>query len=563
MEKDTNNMNGITGQPIDLVIPMVFPDDKEWLSCFARYHNGDAQQNVRFRSWGDEELLIKCCKKYMPWLNHIYILLARESQIQPWMNDCEGVSVVMHRDFIPQQYLPCFASPCIEMFLNRIPGLSEQFIYANDDMFPLSPLEPTDFFRNGKACIHIREKRFPEHPNIFQRKCLYQQNMVGKPFGKSYTRVWLYTGHSFAPILKSACDEVMRRHGKEIMKYISPLRRTDHSFNQYIYMLYEYFAGLTIDHMPHVQYAGEGTATDKLSDIIANPDAGIVCLNDNENIPDWQHRATIVRRAISSKLGIPFTEPVEPIQPVKPTDSTNALPTVCIVHYNTPKLTYYCIRSLMKHSEIGRIIIFDNSDRLPFMSKNKQFVADHSRLIEVIDNTHGQVIDFDKWLASFPDKEPSPGNNYGSAKHCYTVQWLVDNAGSPFILMDSDVLIRRDIAPFWQHKDCAWVGEIGENVRERFGYDIHKLQPFFCFINAPMMKQKGITYFNASYMWNLTTEKPNHRYDTGAWFLRAVSEANLPTHELRLSDYILHLAHASWRNRNPFDWLNRHKDLWI
>ena len=33
--------------------------------------------------------------------------------------------------------------------MHRIPGLSEQFVYFNDDMFLLKRTSETDFFRNG------------------------------------------------------------------------------------------------------------------------------------------------------------------------------------------------------------------------------------------------------------------------------------------------------------------------------------------------------------------------------------------------------------------------------
>lgn len=546
-----------SSEPIDFVVPMVFPDDKEWLQFFNRYHDTDARQHVRFRSWGTEELLIQCCEKYMPWLHKIYILLAQESQRQPWMDDYQNVTVVYHREFIDKKRLPCFASPCIEMFLKDIPGLSEQFIYANDDMFPLSPLRPDDFFRDGKPCVHIREKKFGDKLNIFERKCINQQNMIGKPFGKQYTKTWLFSGHSFVPILKSSCEEVWRRHGDEIERWLSPFRRTEHSYNHYIYVLYQHFARLDVDHAPRCQYAGEDKTLPQVLAIITQPDAGIVCLNDNESIQDWRQRAAAVRKAIAEKVGVTPNLANQTNQ----ANQTNIGVTVAIVHFNTPKLTYYCIRSLLKHTTVKRLVIFDNSDRLPFMSKNDEWVKANP-FIEVIDNTKGQLIDFPKWLATFPDKEPSPGNDYGSAKHCYSVQWLIDHISEPFLLMDSDVLLHHDSTPFFRYPQCAWVGETGENVRERFGYDIRKVQPFLCWLNVPLLKQHNISYFNGEYMWNLTHEKPNHRYDTGAWLYRAVREANLPTHELKLNDYIYHLAHASWRNRNPFDWLNAHKVCW-
>lgn len=233
-----------------------------------------------------------------------------------------------------------------------------------------------------------------------------------------------------------------------------------------------------------------------------------------------------------------------------------------IVHYNTPMLTRAGIMSLWKHTPGVHVTVFDNSDRLPFLSKNSVFVCDNAPLIDVIDNTQGRHIDFDAWLRTFPDREPSPANNYGSAKHSYSVQWLCDHAEEPFVLMDSDILVRQDIKEFWQHPECVWVGELGENVRRRFGYDFRKVQPFLCYLNAPMMRAHGIRYFNGDWMWNLTTRRPNHRYDTGAWFCKAVKEAGLQTHELPLSGYILHLGHGSWKDRDPMAWVNAHRNLW-
>jgi hypothetical protein len=233
-----------------------------------------------------------------------------------------------------------------------------------------------------------------------------------------------------------------------------------------------------------------------------------------------------------------------------------------IVHYNTPKLTQAAIRSLWKHTPGVHVTVLDNSDRLTFMSKNAAFVEDSAPLVTVIDNSRGQLIDFEAWLRAFPDREPSPGNNYGSAKHCYSVQWLCDNLQHPFVLMDSDVLIQQDVSVFWQHPECAWVGELGQNVKRRFGYDFQKVQPFLCYLNVPMMREHDIRYFNGEWMWNLTTKRPNHRYDTGAWFHKAVKERGLPTYELPLNKYILHLGHGSWRDKNPMAWLQQHRGLW-
>ena len=291
---------------IDLVIPMVFPADPEWQREYANATGKpEATSNVRYRSWGTEELLIRCCKKYMPWLRLIHILLFSESQVQPWMERDPRLHIVFHRDFIPVDYRPCFSSPCIEMFLHLIPELSDRFIYANDDMFPLSPLSQEDFFtRDGRPCMHVWEEPAPRCPNIFERKCIFQQNVVGSYYDYHSIDRWLRTGHSMAPIMKSACQEVWRRHGAVIERNLSPLKRTDHSYNHYMFMLLPYFTGWYYhDHVPQRHLVEWKTPTGDLAAIIADPACGILCINDNDSITDWQERAAVVREAIEKKLG--------------------------------------------------------------------------------------------------------------------------------------------------------------------------------------------------------------------------------------------------------------------
>ena len=93
--------------------------------------------------------------------------------------------------------------------------------------------------------------------------------------------------------------------------------------------------------------------------------------------------------------------------------------TIAIVHFNTPELTEAAIQSVRKHcQEDYQFLIFDNSDKRPFKTKMKG--------VKVIDNTKGQVIDCEKELAKYPDKEweMAKRSNHGSAKHIMSVQKL-------------------------------------------------------------------------------------------------------------------------------------------
>lgn len=236
--------------------------------------------------------------------------------------------------------------------------------------------------------------------------------------------------------------------------------------------------------------------------------------------------------------------------------------TACIVHYNTPELTAAAIRSLWKHTPAARVVVFDNSDRRPFsvpsgspaVSVPSDFVAG----AEVLDNTHSQLIDFPRWLATFPNKQPI-NNAYASAKHCYSVQWLIDHTDEPFLLMDSDVLICQDVAPLFDPR-YAYVGE--EKLhRSRFG-SVMRVLPFLCYINVPMLKRHGVTFYNPRKMFALTATSPANAYDTGCWFYEDCRAHRLPVLNIPIAPYALHLGHASWKEKDYRQWLRENRRLW-
>lgn len=285
---------------VDYVVPMVFPDDPVWRDDFERVCYPYPDGHVRFRSWGTEHTLIRLVKKNMPWVRTIHVLLACESQKQPWMDE-EGVHVVYHRDFIPERFLPLFNSRSIEMFLKDIPGLADKFIYGNDDMFPLSPLEETDFFIGGKPCQSMTVHDFPVNPNNFHEACLNGLNFVASEFGITFTTTWLKNGHSIAPILKSSCEHLWKRGRDAIEDSVSPLRERK-NFNQYIYSWYQHFSGQYVEKAPKQTYVGIRSGLTATLDAINDPDSGIVCINDHELCFNFEQFVSAVRKALANKL---------------------------------------------------------------------------------------------------------------------------------------------------------------------------------------------------------------------------------------------------------------------
>ena len=228
---------------------------------------------------------------------------------------------------------------------------------------------------------------------------------------------------------------------------------------------------------------------------------------------------------------------------------------VAIVHYNTPEMTEACILSIRKHGgQDYRIVVFDNSDNRPFTAKMKG--------VEVIDNTKGQVFNFDQELAKYHDKDMAVGgiNHFGSDKHMMSVQALWDILPDGFMLIDSDVLIKESFDwMFMPHQCCC-----GYVSKQTFH---PRLMPMLLWINVPLCKAGGARFYDPARSWALSK---GNRWDTGAAFFDDISRLKPQCHGKAISrdvilQMIVHYKQGSWgRNdiHHQAKWLSDHADLW-
>lgn len=140
---------------IDLVYTWVDGSDPIWIEKRSRYlpqsDQRDIQSFCKGRLCNSNELLysLRSVEMYAPWINHIFIITDR--QVPLWLDTThEKITIVDHNDILPQDVLPLFNSNAIEQCLHKIEGLSEHFLYANDDMMFGHKVSP-DFFFNAKG----------------------------------------------------------------------------------------------------------------------------------------------------------------------------------------------------------------------------------------------------------------------------------------------------------------------------------------------------------------------------------------------------------------------------
>lgn len=227
---------------------------------------------------------------------------------------------------------------------------------------------------------------------------------------------------------------------------------------------------------------------------------------------------------------------------------------ILIIHYNTPYLTECLVRSINLFVKDAIIYIFDNSTEKPFTAEFDN--------LTVFDNTKGEIIDFDKWLDKYPKKKLSGGktNKWGSAKHCYSVEKAMELIDDNFILLDSDVLLKRDISELFD-EESIFIGEVASQPNST-----KRLLPFICYINVKMCKENNIHYFDDNYMHGLNKNGQADRYDTGAGFYLKASE--FPHVEISCNKYIMHYGSGSWNKPGTQhkytveEWLKVFKRLW-
>lgn len=150
--------------PIDAVYTWVDGTDPVWLERKRRALEQNAGHpmpeaavdDLRFVGHDELRHSLRSLELYAPWVRHVY--LVTDGQRPEWLReDSDWVTVVDHRDIAPAgTVLPTFNSQAIEANLHRIEGLSEHFLYFNDDMFLSSPVQPELFFHaNGLASMYL------------------------------------------------------------------------------------------------------------------------------------------------------------------------------------------------------------------------------------------------------------------------------------------------------------------------------------------------------------------------------------------------------------------------
>lgn len=299
---------------VDIVIPWVNGEDKIWQETLFRYspERKNKFDKERYRDWGLLKYWFRGIEKFAPWVRKIHFVTC--GHIPEWLDISHNkLNIVYHEDYIPNEYLPVFSSHPIEIFFNRIDGLSEYFVYFNDDMYLIDKTNESDFFKNSLPCDvaafnaltpgdigHILLNNLSAIGKNFNKRDVVKRDIFKwfnfMNFDKSIRTMVLmmwpgftgfYEHHLPQPYLKSVLDEVWDKELLTLSNTALSKFRTDKDVNMYLFRYWQLCLGKfnNIALKKHGKYfTVNDSSVDSISAHISGQKTKAITLNDEPNI---------------------------------------------------------------------------------------------------------------------------------------------------------------------------------------------------------------------------------------------------------------------------------------
>ncbi len=320
---------------IDFVITWVDMNDPKWQAKFSKYsanknNTKNGVSKARFRDNGFLKYWFRGVDKFAPWVRKIHFVT--DGQKPEWLDENNPkINLVNHEDFIPSQFLPIYNSAVIERYIHKIPGLTEHFVYFNDDFYIINDVKKERFFQNGLPCdiavfdynpswsqwyrrIKNNIRIINRHFNKKEVMALHHDKWFNKSYGmkarwnyilKFYDKfITLRTPHNAQPYLKSTFHEVWAAAEKELTETSSNRFRSLSDYTPELFRTWQICRG---NFTPYNTYNDT-----KMFPLMVRPKQAVkaiyrqsytlICLNDNVHIRNYDLVMNNIREAFQHIL---------------------------------------------------------------------------------------------------------------------------------------------------------------------------------------------------------------------------------------------------------------------
>lgn len=313
-------------------MPWVDGSDVIWQAEKNKYtvaKDADAATN-RYRDWDLLRYWFRGVEKFAPWVNKVHFITW--GHVPEWLNlENPKLNVVNHTDYIPQKYLPVFSSHPIECNMHKIEGLSEHFVYFNDDMYVINHLDEKDFFVNGKPVDCITEVPLRFFPGGIDHIIANNMTVINKNFQKrkvikanrknwfsfrnvkaTLKNLYMVPVNGFSafdnphipyPYLKSTFNEVWEKEYEVLDETSSHKFRCSQDVNQWLFRYWQFVTGVTRQSKgPNGRFFIIGKDDEVIKTAILEQKYNMICLSDDDVSLDFDMEKKFIDELFSSIL---------------------------------------------------------------------------------------------------------------------------------------------------------------------------------------------------------------------------------------------------------------------
>lgn len=252
---------------MDAVIAWVDGNDPSFRKRLNEYGSPKALKRedvggrTRYASVGEIFWCVVSLNRFAPFIDRIFIITDGQDpelggQLRKYFPDGGiPITIVDHKEIFRgyEEYLPVFNSRAIETMMWRVPGLSERFIYLNDDFMLCSQVTPEAFFTPDGCPVCYAEKYGTLKTKILnelkpekggQKKVSYKASMLAAAEMLGCGPYILKINHTPRPLLKSFYEEYYSARPEAIVRNISHRFRDSSQYNtQELFYLSKYREG--------------------------------------------------------------------------------------------------------------------------------------------------------------------------------------------------------------------------------------------------------------------------------------------------------------------------------
>ncbi|MFH8696868.1 stealth conserved region 3 domain-containing protein [Streptomyces chartreusis] len=309
--------------PVDIVYTWVDGEEPQMRDKRARHQEHGIAEILaketnasRYTSHDELKYSLRSLAMYADFVRHIY--LVTDGQKPHWLDEsAPGITVVDHRDIFPDGVLPVFNSHAIETRLHHIPGLSEHYLYFNDDVFVGRRVTAEHFF-HGSGLMKVpvsplkigvgkphAEETATNSANKNVRRLLLEK------FGRMTTNNFMHTPLPQQRETLQTLEELFR---EDIARTTASRFRSPQDLAMTAPLLYQYalMTGRGVPGKYSFRYVNisRPDAEGRLADLRRNRRFDFFCLNDVDVPPEERERVGVRMNEFLEDY-FPFASPFE------------------------------------------------------------------------------------------------------------------------------------------------------------------------------------------------------------------------------------------------------------